>query len=283
VRWVEAISTLAICDANRLGFCTMLNSIRRSFGSAVRASLRPLGRVLVPAPSPWGTGMAGFKRIAALNPDVILDIGASEGEFGETIRSIGFRGRIISFEPQPGPFGLLSKRAAVDSNWECFKLALGRAPASLTMHVSQTSQSSSLLPISVEHVALMPNTVEVGVEMVQVMRLDEWAKGRELEGKKLFIKLDVQGYELPALEGAGDLLKLASGALVELNFAKLFEGQSSYCQVMSTLEEAGLRFVSFSNIFRDSQNGNYLWADALFLRDRGLDRGVPDMGYFFPG
>ena len=49
----------------------------------------------------------------------------------------------------------------------------GEAAASLPMHVSAFSPSSSLLPIGRLHVELMPQTQEIGVEMVTVVRLDE--------------------------------------------------------------------------------------------------------------
>ena len=243
----------------------MLRYVRRAAVSAVRSALRRTGRDIVRVPPSWASDDYVFRQIADLRPDVVLDVGANEGQFVCRLRAGGYSGKVISFEPQSEPFAALRTRAGLDPEWECHQLAVGDAAATLPMHVSAFSQSSSLLPIAHLHVDLMPQTLEIGREVVTVARLDELPLAADLSNRRAFLKLDVQGYELRALHGAGDLVRSFAGALVELNFSSLFIGQSKYYEVMAALELAGLRFVRLSNANFHPQTGDLLWADALFL------------------
>jgi len=39
-------------------------------------------------------------QLAYHNVDCVIDVGANDGGYGEFIRSTGFKGNIVSFEPQ---------------------------------------------------------------------------------------------------------------------------------------------------------------------------------------
>jgi FkbM family methyltransferase len=225
-----------------------------------------VNRTIVPADVPWLTDKGMYLAVVRLAPDVVLDVGANEGQFVTRLRGHGYSGRVVSFEPQAGPFATLQRLAATDPAWECHQLALGEADAVIPMHVSAFSQSSSLLPIGKVHVDLMPFTAELRTEDVQVTRLDEWAAAHDVAGRRVFLKLDVQGYEASVLRGAGDLLRDVVGVVAELNFAPLFDGQSKYHEVLAMLDAAGFRLAWLTAIHTHPETGDYLWADALFRR-----------------
>jgi FkbM family methyltransferase len=236
-----------------------------------RAIVRRLGFKSRPPRSPWLDETFALGRIVSLRPDVVLDIGANEGQFVERLRARGYLGRVISFEPQAKAHAALCERASKDANWECHHLALGDSAGTLPMHVSAFSLSSSLLPIGKLHVDLMPQTAEIGTEEVPVIRLDQWPGCAGLESRRVFVKLDVQGYELPVLRGMGLLLAKVEGALVELNFCPLFDGQSQYYEVIGQLESAGLRLAGLTAVNLHPSTSDYLWGDGLFLRSRRAD------------
>jgi FkbM family methyltransferase len=235
---------------------------RRFFGTPVTTS----GPVAFVA-SPWSDAGFVYRRIVGLRPEVVLDVGANEGQFVESLREAGFAGRVISFEPQRKVFEVLRRKALQQDGWECHRLALGDADAVLPLHVSEFSLSSSLFPIGRLHIELMPQTGEAGIEEVPVVRLDTWSGAASFEGRRLFLKLDVQGFELPVIHGLGGLVRFIDGALVELDFATLFEGQSKYYDVMSALESVGLRFVGLSGAYVHPSTAEILWADGFFQRD----------------
>lgn len=77
--------------------------------------------------------------------DVVMDVGANVGQFGESLRDGGYRGRIVSFEPIEAPFQTLSRKAAADGNWEAHHCGLGAVSGTAALNVSELSVFSSIL------------------------------------------------------------------------------------------------------------------------------------------
>ena len=45
--------------------------------------------------------------------DTVIDVGANVGQFGESLRSGGYKGKIVSFEPTKSAYQVLSKKAEI--------------------------------------------------------------------------------------------------------------------------------------------------------------------------
>lgn len=50
--------------------------------------------------------------------EVVLDVGANDGDFGRKIRDEGYRGRIASLEPNPAAYERLCGAIVNDPLWE---------------------------------------------------------------------------------------------------------------------------------------------------------------------
>jgi len=245
----------------------MLGFIRRRIWCWWYRRLVRRGFVITSARTPLTDRDYVLGFICKQSPDVVLDIGANEGQFASKLRAAGYRGRIVSFEPQAQPYAALARKTSADENWECHQMALGAGTGELTMHVSGSSVSSSLYPIGKRHVQLMPESLEVKSEAVRSERLDDWtARRSDILAGNLFVKIDVQGYEAPLLRGASRVLRVAKAVYIELIFAELYDGQSKYHDVMRLLEEAGLRFFALMDVNACPKTDEFLWADALFVR-----------------
>src|SRR5947209_5385885 len=59
--------------------------------------------------------------------NVVLDVGANEGQFAAKLRRLGFGGRIVSFEPDPRVYPGLVERHRHDPAWRSYPIALGDA------------------------------------------------------------------------------------------------------------------------------------------------------------
>jgi hypothetical protein len=82
------------------------------------------------------------------NIDTVLDIGANEGQFVRNLRNLGFRGRIVSFEPNPACLPFLQALAAEDSNLEICSYALGDRETELELIVTDSSVLASFLQVN---------------------------------------------------------------------------------------------------------------------------------------
>jgi FkbM family methyltransferase len=198
--------------------------------------------------------------------DLVLDVGASTGNYGWTIRAGGYRGRICSFEPLRAPFARLEKLAGRDPDWSCHRLALGAAQGEAEINVAGNSDSSSLLEMGERHARSDPASVYIGTETIELRTLDDlW--DRLVDGSEaVFLKLDVQGYELEALRGAERSLSRVAGIQAELSLVPLYEGAPEWTEVISHLQERGFHPERLEPAFEDPRTGEILQIDAVFTR-----------------
>ena len=65
------------------------------------------------------------KIIERYEIDLVIDVGANNGQFGRLLRETGYEGDILSFEPVGKTFVKLRENCANDNKWRQIKLALG--------------------------------------------------------------------------------------------------------------------------------------------------------------
>jgi hypothetical protein len=130
------------------------------------------------------------------------------------------------------------------------------------MYVSKDDDSSSLLPVSDEQVRFAAGAETVGTESVAVYRLDEVLSAADIVRPAL-LKLDVQGYELLALQGCGRLLGLVDFIYAEVSFTTLYHRQALADEVVLFLLNNGFSLAAVNNPVFDSA-GRCLQADFLF-------------------
>lgn len=244
--------------------------LRGVAGRLVRSTLGTFGYDLVNRQTPTADAMSLEVVVAGQVIDLVLDVGANTGQTGEHLRAHGYRGRIISFEPQSSAYQSLLIASRDDASWECRHLALGESCGTLPMRLSKFTPSSSLLRMAPTHTAVWPGTEESGVEEVEVRPLDSLANELQLTNHRVMLKIDVQGYEIAVLRGAIQTLSCIQAASIELLFAPLYDGQSRYFEVMALLEESGLQFAGFSEVNREVKSGRLMFANGVFLRQHPI-------------
>jgi FkbM family methyltransferase len=241
--------------------------VRAAIKEAVQNSLRRFGYELHPydpEPAPEAEDMRRAKLLASERFDLLLDVGANEGQYAVRMRRAGYTGRIVSFEPLSAAFAVLERRAAADPAWEARRLALSDADGIAEIHVAGNSTSSSLLDMGERHLASAPESAYVAAESVPAARLDSlWA---ELRSDRTFLKLDVQGFEMHVLRGAEAALSDLRGVQAELALASLYEGDSPWRTVVDHLADHGFELAGVEPGFGDPKSGRMLQFDGVFLR-----------------
>lgn len=208
----------------------------------------------------------GF-MLAERKVNLVLDVGANTGQFGELLRHIGYRGRIVSFEPLRAARAHLQKRAASDPLWELApQAAIGAEEGEIDLHVAGNSVSSSVLQMLDSHTSVAPESSYVAVERVPIKRLDTLAMPYLTPDSTLFLKVDTQGYERQVLKGSPQLLARAVGCQLEMSFAPLYEGQVEYQQLLAEMLNAGMELWDLAPVLVDPSTGRLLQVDATFMR-----------------
>jgi FkbM family methyltransferase len=201
-----------------------------------------------------------------LGIDLVLDVGANIGQFAEELRRDDYRGRIVSFEPLSAAFATLQDRAQRDPDWDALNIALGSSEGVQTIHVTEANWSSSLLPVSQLSVEAHPTTKIVASESIQVRRLDSVLPELQADGRKIWLKIDAQGFELEVLRGGVEALTQVSMLQLEMSFVHLYEGQPLFDEVYHWALSQGFRLGSLEGISWHPQNGELLWLDGVFHR-----------------
>lgn len=191
---------------------------------------------------------------------LVLDVGANTGQWAREVRDGGYTGRLVSFEPGAAAFAQLQSSGA----GECLRMAAGESDGSGTLHVSENSVSSSLLPIGERQLTLEPRSAATVDETVEVRRLDSL----DLVGPddRVYLKADVEGGELAVLEGAAGFFDRVRLLELELSAYPLHEGQPLLGEVVAWCEQHGFLLIGFETSFRDRRTGDLLAGNGFFRR-----------------
>jgi FkbM family methyltransferase len=141
--------------------------------------------------------------------DVVVDAGANIGTYSLLAATrVGPSGQVIAFEPAPVAFERLRENAARNrlNQVETHGVAVGARVDRAAMRIS-SDVSNTLVTVP----GLAGETA--GVEIV---RLDDVVGGR----RPALIKLDVEGYEFEALQGAVGLLTLDPPPVLLIEFTE---------------------------------------------------------------
>ncbi len=196
----------------------------------------------------------------------MLDVGANIGQYGMRLRNNGYRGRIVSFEPYAQAFRQLERTAARDPRWEIRRLALSDQDGEAELNVAGNSFSSSLLPMTRRHLESAPDSRYVGTERVPTARLESiW---RDSVGSaRAWLKLDVQGFEMIVLRGAGERIGDVRAVQTELSLTPLYDGAVAWRTLVDWLAERGFSLAAIEPGFDDPTSGRMLQFDGIFIAD----------------
>lgn len=214
------------------------------------------------------------QRLAAMlahrGIDCVLDVGAHEGGYGEALYSGGYRGQLISFEPQPGAWRTLKARAAASGRlWSAMPpMALSDAHGEAVFHVAGNSTSSSLLAMGAAHRAAAPHSVGTETITVATRKLDDLLELTSM-APRFFLKLDVQGAERKVLDGAARALaeQRIAGLQLEMSIGELYEGQATARELDDWLRGQGFACFDMIPGFRDADTLQLMQYDGVYFRD----------------
>ena len=201
--------------------------------------------------------------------DIVIDVGANTGQFGEYLRANGYRGRIVSFEPVESAFYILSRKTAADGDWEAHHCGLGAASGEAMIHVAQLSVFSSIQPSTSIAALHDKRTAAVRTETIRIQTLDQVAAG--LSGA-ILLKIDTQGYERQVIEGGRQTISRVKGILMELPVIHLYESEWQLYEAVRYMAEAGFILAQIQPVnYHGKDNVSLVDLDCLFRPRSQLD------------
>jgi FkbM family methyltransferase len=209
-------------------------------------------------------GLRKKKLMADLGIDLVVDAGANVGQYAEGLRGQGYRGRIVSLEPIPAAFRQLKAKAEKSAEWEAHNIALGERDGEAELNVCDISEVSSLLPAT--GAATTASWTATNKQKVGIRTLDTLLPEIERGGERVYLKLDVQGYERQALAGAEQVLGRIVALEIESSTIPLYEGEWLFPEAVSRVSEKGFRVFSIEPVVVDHLSGEVLQFEILFAR-----------------
>lgn len=193
--------------------------------------------------------------------DCVIDVGANRGQYRDFLRlEMGFKGRIVSFEPLAGLASKLAERANTDPLWTVHACALGREAAEIQMNVMKWSPFSSIHAPKLDAPFSDQNTV-VATQPVSVRRLDSF----DIDGN-LYFKLDTQGYDVEAFSGATALLPHVRAMQSEVSLIPIYEGAPGWEEALAVYRSSGFAISDFFTVSYDGDE-RAVEFDCVLVRD----------------
>ena len=200
------------------------------------------------------------------NVDTLFDIGAATGGYATNIKELGYRKKIISFEPLKNAYEILKKNASKYDNWLVNHYALGNEDTKCILNVAGNSDSSSILNMLPEHFNNDPSSKYTRQEEIEIKKLDTVFNSFCSKENVVMLKIDVQGFEKNVLDGAKETLPYVSVIQVEMSLVPLYENQMLFFEMIHYLDDKGFTLFSLENGFSNPRTGRLLQTDGIFVK-----------------
>jgi FkbM family methyltransferase len=186
---------------------------------------------------------------------------------------------VVLVEPDPEEAEKLQKHMSKTGNGMVLSGALWSNNAELSLNINRWPATSSLYPANQQFLDQFPESDRFHPESkisIQAHAIDSLAANGGLPDID-FIKIDVQGAELPILEGGTKTLAAGLiGLEVEVEFAEMYLGQPLFSDVDRFVrEKIGLELWDLQSVhwkYRSGirvsgpNKGRLIFGDALYLR-----------------
>lgn len=173
---------------------------------------------------------------------VVLDIGANAGYFARRFgRWVEPGGRVLAFEPNREIFPLLASNLRGCPAVECHNLGLSDTPARMPFFVAGTNHATgSLVPGYSRSSEWEPEKAHVRELSVELVQGDAFLESRGVRQVN-FIKLDVEGWELPVLRGLRQTLDRSPEMTLTVELRPLSQRMAGFepGELCQFLREAG--------------------------------------------
>ncbi|SKA38701.1 methyltransferase, FkbM family [Enhydrobacter aerosaccus] len=189
-------------------------------------------------------------------PRLIVDAGAHVGAFSLEANRIFPQARIHMIEPQPACHGAL-KTLSEERGFVFHPVALSNSPGTVRMICGTKLDTGA-------HIAWEQNRDLANTD-VEAATLDGLFAADMTAADRTLLKLDLQGHELLALQGASTVLPLVEVALVEVSFFQQI-GEPSIADVVGFFDANGFDLFDVAALAGRFRDDRLRQGDLIFVR-----------------
>jgi len=236
----------------------MLNFVKRG----IEQLFWKAGYELVPSYRAYKAGLRPdiAHLVNSLRLGLVIDVGANEGQFKKFMRTtVGYSGKIISFEPIPDIVATLIRESKSDPNWQVVPEALGAEKANLELNVSARSDFSSFLNLSEKGREFFDGAQDSKTVSVRVTTLSDFLCQEKIDAA-FFLKLDTQGFDLQVvLGGQAHISSQCALLLCEVSVIPIYDNQPDWREMIAKLNDMGFDLVGLYPVNRTSNMQAIEW------------------------
>ena len=204
-------------------------------------------------------------RLCGVAQPVIIDGGAHEGAFVDAVRALCPAAQFLCFEPDPSLANRLRYKYSGDPGVQIVQSALGSACGSATFNINQSRACNSLAASGSGTTGTLGTLMTTLDRIeVEVTTLDDAMRMAKIPACNI-IKLDLQGHDLPALQGGVGALGLSNVVIVEVWYAPVYTNTVTYLEIFDFLRNRGFSIYALAGLHYSTAD-RLLWSDAVFLR-----------------
>ena len=210
--------------------------------------------------------LAAARKLVLQNCDFVVDIGANNGQWMSTVRNHGYKGEAICIEPLKKNYVKL--KSVKFNNTVTLNCAVGNKNGYVYMNVaSNDGQSSSILELDDYHSIGAPDIKYIGKEKVRISKLSKILETNK--HKKIFVKIDTQGYEFEVLKSINksnfnDIYAFE----IEANLVSTYKNSTLIEDLIKFLRGKGFQPLRIENGFGMPNFGQQLQVDILFVKNK---------------
>jgi len=205
--------------------------------------------------------LVDFKYIVASYgvPKGIIHIGAHLMEERNAYRSYGLN-NTVWIEANESKYKSIKTQIIDTDEVALHYVVSDEDDKEVNFNITNNGESSSILDLE-KHLIHHPHIHVIDKKIVKTTRMDTIINRNNIDLIKYnFINLDIQGAELLALKGFGDLLKNFQYIYTEINTAHLYKD----CALLDDLDSY---LSSFSFSRKETLMTDYEWGDAFYVNE----------------
>lgn len=196
---------------------------------------------------------------------IIIDVGAHYGETIKKYREIFPNCTIFSFEPHIVSFNILNDKYYKDKKIYLNNIAISNYVGISEFFCNYMDATNSLFPREKKGRRYFPQKASTKeIQKVQVCTLDNYCDNNSID-KIDILKMDIQGSELSALQGAESLLKTNQISIIytEAFFIPHYAEAPLFHHIAAYLEKFDYTLYGIYNL-KSGRNGQLRYGDMIF-------------------